>query len=105
MKKTVLLSIAIASISFASCRKTRTCVCTGTTTVVTTNTNSSGAVVSTQTNSAPNDYTDVVPDIKSSEMSGRRDCMSRTKTFKDVSVNGGITKTDNTTEDYNCTIK
>ncbi len=105
MKKIVLFSFALASISLASCRKTRTCECTGTDTVVRTVTNSSGAVVSTQTNSAPNDYTDVITDIKSSEISGHRDCMSRTKTYTDVAVNAGLTTTDNVTKDYTCTIK
>ena len=105
MKKIILFSFAVTAISIASCRKTRTCTCTGTKTTVSTFTNSSGAVVTTSTTSEPNDYTDVVTDIKSSEISGRRDCMSRTKTFTNVSVNGGITQTDNITEDSNCTIK
>ena len=105
MKKIVLLSIACAAISLVSCRKTRSCTCTGTTTDVNTVTNSSGAVVSSNTTTTPEEYTDVITDIKSSEISAHRDCMSRIKKSSNTYASGSNTVNDDYTTDLNCTIK
>ena len=105
MKKIVLLSIACAAISLASCRKTRSCTCSGTTTDVNTVTNSSGAVISSSTTTTSEEYTDIITDIKSSEISAHRDCMSRIKKSSDTYASGSNTVNDDYTTDLNCTIK
>lgn len=99
MKKIALFSFAFAALSLASCKKGRTCTCSGTITDVTT----SGGVSSTT--SASDAYVETLPNATKRVAKGKADCQNRTKTTKTSYTSGGVTTTDEITEDWSCTIK
>ena len=106
MKKTkniALLTLTIAALSMASCKKDRTCTCTGTTTVVTTVSNSSGST--STTDSSPVAYTNVLAKTTKAAAKGNGECMTRTETFSDSSTNGGTTTKNDYTSDVTCSLK
>lgn len=96
MKKITLLAVAFVAITFASCKKDRTCSCTQTSTTVTT-----GYGAGTDVNSGA--YTVVVQ--KGSKTAGKVNCLSTKTTDTNSGGSGSFAYTDVTTTETTCTLK
>jgi len=101
MKKITLFVFAIAALSFASCKKARTCTCTNTTSGTTTHSN--GAPT---TSSQSGSYTTAfVTTTKLSKKSAKGICASGKEVETEVTTTSADTKTEITTTDRSCTVK
>jgi len=96
MKKITLLAIAFIAISFASCKKDRTCSCTTTTTTVTT-----GFGAGTSTSSGAYDI--IIQ--KSSKGTAKANCISTKSTDVNTYGSGSFKYTDTDTNETTCTLK
>ena len=106
MKKTkniALVTLALATIGFASCKKARTCTCTSTQTTVTTQ---SGTINSnTTTTSAPFSNTETLASATKKTAKGKKTCNSRTEKEFDTATSGGTTTKNEYSTVFDCTIK
>lgn len=101
-KKVALISFALAALSFAACKKERTCTCTGTLTDKQTMT---GTVNSSSTTSTNDAYVEKLPSATKKTAKGKADCRNRTVTYESSYTAGGTTTKDEYTEEWSCTIK
>lgn len=96
MKKITLLAIAFIAISFASCKKDRTCTCTATTTTVTTG-YGAGTTSTTMT------YQVIIQ--KASKGTAKVNCLSTKSTDVNSSGSGPFAYTDTDTHETTCSLK
>lgn len=100
MKKLTILAVAALAISFASCKKARTCTCTVSETQVETHTDS------TPSSSYSSTYTDAfVTTTKLSKKAAKGVCASGKTTSTQVDTSPSDVQTTVTTSDRSCTLK
>lgn len=100
MKKITLFAFAIAALSFASCKKARTCTCTNTVSKTTTYPNG------TVDNDPSYSYSDAfVSTTKLSKKSAKGLCASGKLVETETDTTPAGTTTEVTTTDKSCTVK
>jgi uncharacterized phosphosugar-binding protein len=101
MKKSMILAMAVAALSFTACKKDRTCTCTVTTTTTTTTTNGSNTTVSTNQDNT----TDVTVYNKAKKGAARANCLSYKTEDSNTSTFGSTTVVQAQTEEGSCSLK
>jgi hypothetical protein len=100
MKKITFLAVAALAVSFASCKKPRTCTCAVTSSYTETHTDGTPAYSSPSTSYNMTS----VSTTKLSKKSGRVFCASGKEVETDVTTSPSDTETTVTTTEYSCTL-